>query len=74
MFDLELIKKVYAELPEKVENAKKKLNRPMTYAEKILYAHLFDSKAIEVFERGNAYVDFAPDRVAMQDADRKSVV
>ena len=68
MFDLELIKKVYAELPEKVENAKKKLNRPMTYAEKILYAHLFDSKAIEVFERGNAYVDFAPDRVAMQDA------
>ena len=68
MFDLELIKKVYAELPEKVEKAKKKLNRPMTYAEKILYAHLFDSKAIEVFERGKAYVDFAPDRVAMQDA------
>jgi aconitate hydratase len=68
MFDLELIKKVYAELPEKVENAKKKLNRPMTYAEKILYAHLFDSEAIEVFERGKAYVDFAPDRVAMQDA------
>jgi len=68
MFDLEIIKKVYAELPEKVENAKKKLNRPLTYAEKILYAHLFDSKAIEVFERGKAYVDFAPDRVAMQDA------
>ena len=68
MFDLELIKKVYAELPEKVENAKKKFNRPLTYAEKILYAHLFDSKAIEVFERGKAYVDFAPDRVAMQDA------
>jgi aconitate hydratase len=68
MFDLELIKKVYAELPEKVEKAKAKLNRPMTYAEKILYAHLFDSEAIEVFERGKAYVDFAPDRVAMQDA------
>jgi aconitate hydratase len=68
MFDLELIKKVYAELPEKVEKAKKKLNRPMTYAEKILYAHLFDSEAIEIFERGKAYVDFAPDRVAMQDA------
>jgi len=68
MFDLELIKKVYAGLPEKVENAKKKLNRPLTYAEKILYAHLFDSKAIEVFPRGKAYVDFAPDRVAMQDA------
>lgn len=68
MFDLELIKKIYAELPEKVEKAKKKLNRPMTYAEKILYAHLFDTEAIEVFERGKAYVDFAPDRVAMQDA------
>jgi aconitate hydratase len=68
MFDLELIKKVYAELPEKVEKAKKKLNRPMTFAEKILYAHLFDTEAIEVFERGKAYVDFAPDRVAMQDA------
>ena len=68
MFDLELIKKVYAELPEKVESAKKKLNRPLTYAEKILYAHLYDSKAIEVFKRGKDYVDFAPDRVAMQDA------
>lgn len=68
MFDLELIKKVYEELPAKVENAKKKLNRPMTYAEKILYSHLFDSNSIEVFERGKAYVDFAPDRVAMQDA------
>jgi len=50
MFDLELIKKVYAGLPEKVENAKKKLNRPLTYAEKILYAHLFETKAIEVFK------------------------
>ncbi len=68
MFDLELIKKVYAELPEKIESAKKKLNRPLTYAEKILYAHLFDSKTTEVYPRGKAYVDFAPDRVAMQDA------
>ncbi len=68
MFDLELIKKVYAELPGRVEIAKKKLNRPLTYAEKILYAHLFAPKAVEVFGRGKAYVDFAPDRVAMQDA------
>ena len=68
MFDLELIKKVYAGLPEKVESAKRKLNKPLTYAEKILYAHLYDSKAIEVFKRGKDYVDFAPDRVAMQDA------
>ncbi len=68
MFDLELIKKVYTQLPARVETAKKKLNRPLTYAEKILYAHLFDPKAVESFGRGKAYVDFAPDRVAMQDA------
>ena len=68
MFDLHLIKKVYAGLPEKVGKTKKILNRPMTYAEKILYAHLFDYANLKDFERGNAYVDFAPDRVAMQDA------
>ncbi len=68
MFDLELIKKVYGELPERVNKARQKLNRPLTYAEKILYSHLFDSNAIEAFKRGKAYVDFAPDRVAMQDA------
>ena len=68
MFDIELIKKVYSELPQKIEKAKKRLNRPMTYAEKILYAHLYDQKDLKVFERGNSYVNFAPDRVAMQDA------
>lgn len=68
MFDLNLIRKVYEELPAKVEKAKKGLNRPMTYAEKILYAHLFDAADLKEFGRGKAYVDFAPDRVAMQDA------
>ena len=68
MFDLDLVKKIYSELPEKVKKAKTELNRPLTYAEKILYSHLFESQELEVFERGNAYVDFAPDRVAMQDA------
>jgi aconitate hydratase len=68
MFDLNLIKKIYAELPEKVKKAKAELNRPLTYAEKILYSHLFESQELELFERGDAYVDFAPDRVAMQDA------
>ena len=68
MFDLDLIKKVYSELPEKVAKAKKLLNRPMTYAEKILYAHLFQTQELESFKRGADYVDFAPDRVAMQDA------
>jgi len=68
MFDLDLIKKVYSELPERVAKAKKLLNRPMTYAEKILYAHLYQTQELESFKRGADYVDFAPDRVAMQDA------
>ena len=68
MFDLDLIKKVYSELPGKIKKAKKELNRPLTYAEKILYSHLFNTQKLDSFERGNAYVDFAPDRVAMQDA------
>jgi aconitate hydratase len=68
MFDLNLIKKVYSELPGKVNKAKSLLNRPMTYSEKILYAHLFETQKLETFDRGAAYVDFAPDRVAMQDA------
>ncbi len=68
MFDLDLIKKVYSEFPEKVNKAKKLLNRPMTYAEKILYSHLFEAQNLESFKRGADYVDFAPDRVAMQDA------
>ncbi len=68
MFDLELIEKIYSTLPERVKKAQQKLNRPMTYAEKILYSHLFEPERLEIYERGNAYVDFAPDRVAMQDA------
>ncbi len=68
MFDADLIKKVYEQMPNRVEKAKKKLNRPLTYAEKILYAHLFETQTLETFGRGKDYVDFAPDRVAMQDA------
>jgi len=68
MFDLDLVKNVYSELPERVKKARKILNKPMTYAEKILYAHLFETQNLEAFKRGNDYVDFAPDRVAMQDA------
>src|SRR5688572_26557450 len=67
LFDLELIKKVYTELPGKVAAARNLLNRPLTLAEKILYAHTY-SPARTTFERGKDYVDFAPDRVAMQDA------
>jgi aconitate hydratase len=68
MFNTDLIKKVYEHLPERVKQAKEKLKRPLTYAEKILYTHLFESQPLEVFGRGKDYVDFAPDRVAMQDA------
>lgn len=67
LFDLDLIKKVYDELPLKVQKARQVLGRPMTLAEKILYAHTF-VPASKAFERGKVYVDFAPDRVAMQDA------
>jgi len=66
-FDLDLIKKVYADLPGKVEAARKLVGRPLTMAEKILYAHLY-APGTAAYERGKDYVDFAPDRVAMQDA------
>ena len=68
VFDLELIKKVYAEMPNKIAQARKTLGRPLTLSEKILYAHLFQAEPTTVFQRGKSYVDFAPDRVAMQDA------
>lgn len=68
MFDLDLIQKVYAGLPERISVARRILNRPLSYAEKILYSHLFEPEKAEAFQRGKSYVDFAPDRVAMQDA------
>ncbi len=67
-FDIEMIKKVYAEMPAKVEAARKALGRPLTLSEKILFSHLHSDMKLENFERGKSYVDFAPDRVAMQDA------
>lgn len=66
-FDLDLIKKVYAEMPAKVAAARQLLNRPLTLAEKILYTHL-SVPATGGYERGKDYVEFHPDRVAMQDA------
>ncbi len=67
MFDLDLVKKVYAGFKGKVDSAKKVLNRPMTYAEKILYAHLWKETSTP-YTGGRDFVEFAPDRVAMQDA------
>jgi len=67
-FDIEMIKGVYARMKERVDNAREVVGRPLTYSEKILYAHLYDGLATEAYKRGESYVDFAPDRVAMQDA------
>ncbi|MCB9197253.1 MAG: aconitate hydratase [Flavobacteriales bacterium] len=74
-FDIEMIKGVYEKFPERVAAARKVVGRPLTLAEKILYAHLWDTEKDQPggvpsvnFQRGLDYVDFAPDRVAMQDA------
>ncbi len=68
VFDIEMIKAVYARYPERIEAARKVVNRPLTLAEKILYTHLWEGNATKAYQRGKDYVDFAPDRVAMQDA------
>jgi aconitate hydratase len=68
VFDLDMIKAVYNTLPERVEAARKLLGRPLTLTEKILYSHLSEPLPSKPFERGGSYVDFNPDRVAMQDA------
>ena len=67
-FDLDLIKRVYKEMPDRISAARNMLGRPMTLAEKILYSHHFRQDDLSVKQRGVDYVDFAPDRVAMQDA------
>lgn len=68
MFDSTLIRQVYSNYSARIARAREVLDRPMSFAEKILYAHLFDPAKVSGFERGKTYVDFAPDRVAMQDA------
>lgn len=68
LYDSEMLKQFYASFPEKVNKAKKRLARPLTLAEKILYAHLYHTDGLKNYVRGEAYVDFRPDRVAMQDA------
>ena len=67
-FDIEMIKHNYAQLAERITLAKNILNRPLTSSEKILYAHLWDEKPTQSFKRGEDYVNFAPDRIACQDA------
>ena len=67
-FDIAMIKATYARLAARVEAARKVTNKPLTASEKILYSHLWDGAATQVFNRGVDYVDFAPDRIACQDA------
>ena len=67
-FDIEMIKKLYANFGGRVEAARKAVGKPLTLTEKILYAHLWEGNATQAYARGKSYVDFAPDRVAMQDA------
>lgn len=67
-FDIDMIKGAYATMQERVDAARNIVGRPLTYSEKILYAHLFKGTPNEAYTRGESYVDFAPDRVAMQDA------
>ncbi|MEZ4777360.1 MAG: aconitate hydratase [Bacteroidia bacterium] len=68
VFDLDMIREAYSKMPGKIAAARKVLGRPLTLTEKILYSHLYPGVELEDFARGKAYVDFAPDRVAMQDA------
>ena len=68
LFDLNLIKNVYASFEDKIKDARTTLNRPLSLTEKILYSHLHKDQPIKEFKRGEDYVNFAPDRVAMQDA------
>ena len=67
-FDLEMIQKVYENFPSRIAKAREVLQRPLTLSEKILFAHLHADQKVEDYKRLGAYVDFAPDRVAMQDA------
>ena len=68
VFDIDMIRKVYEHLPEKIKQSKDILQRPLTLTEKILFSHLWPGVPVKNYQRAGDYVDFAPDRVAMQDA------
>lgn len=67
-FDIDMIKKVYAAYPAKIDQARKAVGKPLTLSEKILYTHLYEPKPEKAYTRGKDYVDFCPDRIACQDA------
>ena len=67
-FDINVIKEVYRQMPGRIAKARQLVGRPLTLSEKILYSHLWDDNSSKAFVRGKDYVDFAPDRIACQDA------
>lgn len=67
-FDIEMIQTVYSRLEERISKTRQLLGRPLTLTEKILYSHLAEGNPSSAYERGKSYVEFNPDRVAMQDA------
>lgn len=67
-FDIDMIKEVYSKFPQRVNKAREIVGKPLTLSEKILYSHLWDGNPSKVYRRGKDYVDFAPDRIACQDA------
>jgi len=67
-FDIDMIKKVYSQMAKRVDKAREITGKPLTLSEKILYSHLWDGNPDKAFQRGKDYVDFAPDRIACQDA------
>ena len=68
IFDFEMIDSFYKQLDSRIQEIRKKLNHPLTLSEKILYSHIYNKNQVKSFGRGEDYVDFMPDRVAMQDA------
>ena len=68
MFDLEIIKNFYSGLESKTQHTRNLLNRHLTFTEKVLFSHAVEDKFLDKLKRGSSYVDFSPDRVAMQDA------
>ncbi len=67
-FDIEMIKSVYKTMGERINKARKLTGKPLTLSEKILYSHLDEGMPTQVYQRGKSYVDFKPDRIALQDA------
>ena len=68
VFDIDLIKDIYQSYPQKIDVIRQKIGKPLTLTEKILYAHLAEGEELKAYKRGEDYVNFSPDRVAMQDA------